>query len=94
MDEFRDRIRNGMFHLGYTKSRVFIHNQPERWPKDFMVVDDEVGKRNYLVNPHNLTGSLVAHFPSLMDRLRAPAAHQLREKFKDFYVVFHAANGE
>ena len=93
VNEFRDRIRNGMFHLGYTKSGVFIHNQPEKWPEDFMVIDED-GKRIYLVNPHNLAGRLVAHFPSLMNRLRAPAAHLLRGKFKDFYIRFHAANGE
>ena len=30
--QFRDRVRNGLYHLGYTKSHLFIHNAPHLWP--------------------------------------------------------------
>lgn len=88
--QFRDRIRNGMYHLGYTKSHLFIHNAPRQWPNDFMVImqgDD----RYYFVNPHAMTRTIVAHFPTLMDRLRDSDTgfNQLRTKFVDFYVTFH-----
>jgi len=92
--QFRDRIRNGMYHMGYTKSRLFIHHAPNKWPDDFMIVTED-GQNNYLVNPHNLTRTIVEHFPGLMARLRNPdfALDSLRRKFVEFYVAFHAANG-
>lgn len=88
--QFRDRVRNGMYHLGYTKSHLFIHHAPHKWPDDFMVVTEE-GERFYLVNPHTTTRTLVAHFPTLMGRLRNPSPdfHLLRAKFVEFYVSFH-----
>jgi hypothetical protein len=88
--QFRDRVRNGLFHLGYTKSHLFIHNQPSRWPEDFMITN-EGGERYYLVNPHSLTRSIVEHFPRLISRLRdpSPEAAPLRGRFVDFYVKFH-----
>lgn len=91
--QFRDRIRNGMFHLGYTKSHLFIHNAPHQWPEDFMMVM-QGDERYYLANPHAVTRSIVAHFPTLMRRLRTPdgAFDQLRTKFVNFYVALHQAS--
>lgn len=88
--QFRDRVRNGMYHLGYTKSHLYIHNAPHQWPKDFMMrMQGE--ERYYFVNAHAMTRSIVAHFPTLMARLRDPAGafDRLRAKFRDFYVTFH-----
>ena len=91
--QFRDRLRNGIYHLGYTKSRLWIHHQPSRWTEDFTVVREGGGK-HYLVNPHHMTRTIVAHFPSLMDRLRNPAAEfdGLRNKFREFFVDFHVGS--
>ena len=48
-------------------------------------------ERYYVVNPHAMTRTIVAHFPTLMGRLRDPASafDKLRTKFVDFYVTFH-----
>jgi hypothetical protein len=51
--QIRDGVRNGRYHLGYTKGHLFIHHQPQRWPNDFNLVIDQDG-RFYLVNPHNM----------------------------------------
>ncbi len=67
--QFRDRVRNGMHHLGYAKSHLYIHNRPLEFPNDFTLVEHN-GESYYVVNPHGLTGTLVAHFSTLMDRLR------------------------
>lgn len=88
--QFRDRVRNGMYHLGYTKSHLFIHNAPHKFPNDFTVVTQN-DERFYFVNPHALVRVVVAHFPSLMDRLKNRSAEfdRLRTQFRDFYVSFH-----
>lgn len=79
-----------MYHLGYTKSHLFIHNAPHKWRDDFTVVTQN-DQRFYLVNPHALIRTVVAHFPSLVRRLRNQSTEfdQLRTKFVDFYVTFH-----
>jgi hypothetical protein len=88
--QFRDRLRNGIYHLGYTKSNLFIHHQPDKAPDDFMTTVDQ-GTKLYLVNPHHMTRTIVAHFPTLMTRLRNPAPefNGLRKKFQEFYDDFH-----
>ena len=89
--QFRKRVRNGIYHLAYTKSHLFIHNAPHKYPDDFMVVTEN-GERVYYVNPHAMTRTVVAHFPTLMSRLRdrsSPAFDQLQAQFKKFYVTFH-----
>jgi len=88
---FRDRVRNGLYHLGYTKGNLFIHNEPRtRIPDDFFV--DRSGQQPlYLVNPHQMTRTIVAHFPSFMNRLRDRGGQfeDLQARFKRFFEEFH-----
>ena len=87
---FRDRLRNGMYHLGYTKTDLMIHNQPSTWPEDFMVIP-QGGRDYYLVNPHGMTRTIVSHFGGFMSRLRNGSSEfeQMRSKFREFFVDFH-----
>jgi hypothetical protein len=89
---FRDRLRNGMYHLGYTKTDLMIHNQPVNFPRDFMVVQRD-GHDFYLVNPHGMTRTMVDHFAGFMATLRnyTPAYEPLRSKFREFFVDYHVA---
>jgi hypothetical protein len=89
---FRDRLRNGMYHLGYTKTDLMIHSQPSKYPKDFMVVSER-GHDFYLVNPHQMTRTVVAHFEGFMSRLRtfSPEFEPMRSKFREFFVDYHVA---
>jgi hypothetical protein len=86
--EFRDRVRNGLYHLGYTKGNLFIHN--EQSPDDFFI-DRRGPKPVYLMNPHRVTRTIVAHFPSFMGRLRDPDQQfdDLRARFRRFFGEFH-----
>lgn len=89
--EFRDRVRNGLYHLGYTKGNLFIHNEPRSLvPEDFFV-DGSGRQPRYLVNPHQLTRTIVAHFPSFMERLRNSSGQfdDLRDRFKRFFEEYH-----
>ena len=89
--EFRDRLRNGLFHLGYTKANLLIHNEPrDRVPADFFV-DKNCAPPRYLVNPHELTRTVVAHLPSFMARLRSgtPETNDLQTRFRRFFTEFH-----
>lgn len=89
---FRDRLRNGMYHLGYTKTDLMIHNQPGTLPRDFMVTAQD-GHDFYLVNPHQMTRTIVGHFDGFMGRLRdsSPEFEPLRSKFREFFVEYHVA---
>jgi hypothetical protein len=84
--EFRDRVRNGLYHLGYTKGNLGIHNQPRQIPDDFFVYRSEP-EPHYLVNPHQVTRTIVAHFPEFMARLRAQ--DDMRERFRRFFTEYH-----
>jgi hypothetical protein len=90
VSEFRNRVRNGIFHLGYTKSHLYIHHRPSEFPHDFSV-ELKGAETYYFVNPHNMTRTIVDHFPSVMNRLRNSAVEYdgLRKKFREFYVDFH-----
>lgn len=72
--QFRDRVRNGMYHLGYTKSHLYIHNAPQEFPDDF-TTRMQGTERYYFVNPHAMTQTVVGHFPSLMSRLQNRTPH-------------------
>ena len=89
---FRDRLRNGIYHLGYTKTDLMIHNQPFNYPRDFMVIS-EGGRDFYLVNPHQMTRTVVAHFVGVMSRLRdcSPEFEPMQSKFREFFVDYHVA---
>lgn len=87
--QFRDRVRNGLYHLGFTKSHLYIHHQPDRWPHDF-TIELQNAEPYYFVNPHNMTRRILDHFPTLMSRLRAADEQgPLMTQFKKFYVDFH-----
>jgi hypothetical protein len=88
VQQFRDRVRNGMYHLGYTKGGLFLHNEPDL---DDFTVDTSKADARYMVNPHRLTRTVVAHFPTLMHRLRevTPESAALRDRFRTFFTEFH-----
>jgi hypothetical protein len=88
--EFHDRVRNGLYHLGYTKGNLFIHNAPFDVPDDFFV-DRRGPDPMYLVNPHQVTRTIVAHFPTFMGRLRDSTGRfdDLRSRFQRFFVEYH-----
>jgi len=81
---FRDRVRNGIYHLGYTKGNLFLWNEPSQ--ADF-VVDRSSPDPRYFVNPHGATRTIVDHFPGFMARVRSSAP--LRERFERFFKEFH-----
>jgi len=87
---FRDRARNGLYHLGYTKGNLFIHNDSSLATDDFFV-DRREPEPKYLVNPHQMTRTIVGHFPSFMGRLRDSSGQSddLRSRFRRFFVEFH-----
>ncbi len=84
--EFRDRVRNGLYHLGYTKGNLFIHNSPALAANEFFV-DRRSSEPVYLVNPHQVTRTIVAHFADLMRRVRD--SDDLRRRFRRFFVEYH-----
>ena len=88
--EFRNRVRNGLCHLGYTKGNLFIHNAPDHFKDDFFV-DRSAPEPKYLVNPHQVTRTVVAHYPSFMRRLRDPDEQfeGLRVRFRRYFEEFH-----
>lgn len=87
-------LRNGIYHLGYTKSGVVLHNMPE-YKEDFEGLMLPKGDNRYTVafgvNPHRLTRTITNHFPTFISRLRDPAQADLREKFLEFLDDFHVA---
>lgn len=83
---FRDRLRNGLYHLGMTKGGLWIHNQPNECPTDF-AIDEINGNRRYLVNPHGMTRTIIQHFGNFIVRLGA--TEELHGQFRRFVVDFH-----
>lgn len=87
VQQFRDRVRNGLYHLGYTKGHLFIHDEPRsRVPEDFWIDRTESPPR-YFVNPHQVTRKIVDHFPGFIERVRSD--NDLRDRFRRFFVTFH-----
>src|SRR5262249_15582825 len=89
ISKFRDLLRNGLYHLGFPKKNLLIHNSREI-PGDIAVcpVQDEVDTHLfigvvYLVNPHRMTHSLVEHFGKFIPKVRA--TDSLRKKFEEFF---------
>lgn len=86
--EFRDRVRNGLYHLGYTKGNLLIWDEPSR--PDFFI-EKQRADPIYFVNPHAATRTIVDHFPGFLARLEpsAPGSTELRRRFKRFFEEYH-----
>lgn len=86
-------LRNGIYHLGYTKRGVVLHNSPDI-EDDFEGLLVPQGGNIYTitlgVNPHSLTRTLVNHFPTFTARLKDPTRTDLRRKFEEFVDEFHS----
>jgi len=92
--EFRNRVRNGMYHLAYTKRNLLIHNNPSVSRKDFDVIQRSDGTNIvdvYCVNPHSMIRTIVDHFPGFIARLNDADAkyYGMRQKFEEFFDDFH-----
>lgn len=92
--KIRDLMRNGLFHLGFTKRNFIIHNCSE-YPSDFehQPISDPKGCADvYLMNPHKVTRTIVQHFGKFVDELRNPENEVRQKKFHDFAGKFHDEN--
>jgi hypothetical protein len=90
---FRNRIRNGMYHLGYTKKGLWLHNDAGK--DDFQIVPEPNPSGPgmvdvYHMNPHATTRTIIDHFPKFVADLRDPAKG-LQTKFVDFFDNYHVA---
>lgn len=92
---FRNRIRNGMYHLAYTKRGLRLHDDDSLSAEDFSSrrEQDPYDRRKkmtmYYMNPHRTIRTIVAHFPGFIGRLRKPNNTALRQKFEEFFDEFH-----
>ena len=100
VSKFWDRIRNGVYHLGYTKKGLFIHHNNRISTSDF---DSKLGadlpkemgvsgnERVYLMDPHRATRTIIQHFSTFISHLNQPASQSsgLQAKFKEFFDEFH-----
>jgi len=92
--QYRDRTRNGLYHLGYTKNGLWIHNDHD-CTEDFEKKTESdptnpaLTLDKYRVNPHRLTRTIVDNFPMFVARVRADPA--LTAKFIQFFDQFLAA---
>jgi hypothetical protein len=92
--EFYNRVRNGVFHLGSTQNGLWMHNEPSISTKDFDIIrkiGSDPASEKYYVNPHAMIRTIVAHFPTFIDRLKNPAPEYdgMRAKFEEFLSDFH-----
>jgi hypothetical protein len=88
--EFRNRVRNGIYHLTFTKKSVLMHNNLNFSNKDFDVIQQN-GDAIYTVNPHSMIRTIVGHFPKFIDRLINPDTQYdgLRKKFVTFFDEYY-----
>lgn len=92
--EYRDRTRNGLYHLGYTKTGLWIHND-SGCTEDFQKKTESdpanaaLTIEKYRVNPHRLTRTIVDHFPGFIHRIKTTPA--LKTKFLQFFDQFLTA---
>jgi len=92
--QLRDRLRNGMSHLGFTKKTFDIHNSSEV-EDDFTVFpvgsspSDPAPILFYVANPHRMTRTIVDHFGKFIHELRTSTDAELHEKFLEFVRDFH-----
>ena len=92
--QFRNRVRNGIYHLAWTKKDLLIHNDPLRPTKDFDVEQRNIHGQSvnvYILNPHSMVHTIVDHFPTFIQRLEDPDARYdgMRRKFEEFVDTFH-----
>ncbi len=87
VQQFRDRLRNGLYHLACTKQHLWIHNDVEITSDDFYVTTHSPPQ--YLVNPHRMVRSVVDHFPSFISRIRDTNNLHLRSRFEAFFDEYH-----
>lgn len=85
--QFRNRLRNGLYHLAYTKNQLWIHNDLSLTLDDFHVTTHSPPE--FLVNPHRMVRSLVDHFPSFVSRIRDVTETHLRGGFVQFFDDYH-----
>ncbi|MBX3417637.1 MAG: hypothetical protein KF851_08550 [Pirellulaceae bacterium] len=85
--QFRDRLRNGLYHLAFTKRGLWIHNNLKTTTDEFHVTSRSPPE--YLVNPHRMVRSLVAHFPTFINRVIDPNNSDLRGRFETFFDHYH-----
>lgn len=85
--QFRDRLRNGLYHLAYTKQHLWIHADESPTLDDFHVTTHSPPE--FWVNPHRMVRSLVDHFPSFISRIRNPNNAHLRGGFEAFFDDYH-----
>lgn len=85
----RDRVRNGMYHLAYTKNNILIHND-SRITDDDVFVSQSGADAIYYLNPHKMARTILDHFPSFTASLRDTTNINLRTKFETFFDEFHA----
>ena len=62
------RLRNGLYHLGYTKNNLTIDRFLE--PKALDVSERKGQPTVYRVDPHYLLRRVVQHLPSFLDRIK------------------------
>ena len=88
----RDRVRNGMYHLAYTKKNLIIHHDPRISSKDFDFKPDRGDTSGvYFLDPHLMIRSIVDHFPTFIRRLRDTDERfrPMQTKFDEFVSEFH-----
>ena len=92
--QLRDRLRNGMSHIGFTKRTFDIHNS-SKVEDDFTVFpvgsspSDPAPIPFYVANPHRITRTIVDHFGKFIHDLRTSTDAELHEKFLEFVQDFH-----
>lgn len=98
--KFQDRVRNGMYHLAYTKNGLWIHHNNTLSTEDFDTklgaqLPKELGApdqdRVYLMDPHRVTRTIVTHFGDFVARLKQDASTSggMQAKFEEFFDDFH-----
>ncbi len=95
VDQFWNRLRNGLYHLAATKAALLIHNCPAKTTRDFDVIPEMTTSGTtiecYYVNPHSMVRTVVNHFPTFIERLRNPDPKydNMRAKFENFIGDYH-----
>jgi len=93
--EFRNRIRNGIYHLVFTKSDLIIKKKPGNPDptKDFVVQSDCDSKLLYYIDIHRVIPTIVNHFSSFLVRLRESESNsgEMAKKFEEFFDTFYKA---